>query len=297
MILEVHLPSGKRWFADASGAPIRDAEGKVIAGVAVCVDVTERKQVEEALKSAQLLLKAHAANLEEEVAQRTVKLQETIGELEHFSYTITHDMRAPLRAMQGFAELLLGECVSLAPEQRDYLERIMHASIRMDALITDALQYSRIIGAQIPLAPIHPAPLLRGIIESYPLFQSPNVEIVLEEPLPHLMANEAFLNQCFSNLLTNAVKFVGPGVKPRVRIWAERGTRVVRLWFEDNGIGIKPEHHARIFGMFQRLSRNYEGTGVGLALVRKAAERMGGRAGLESELGKGSRFWLEFQLA
>ncbi len=138
-----------------------------------------------------------------------------------------------------------------------------------------------------------PVRLLRGTIESYPALLSPNVQILVKEPMPLLRANEAWLNQCFSNLLGNAVKFVSPGVDPRVAIWSEDRGAFVRLWFEDNGIGIKPEHQGRIFNMFQRLSTRYEGTGIGLALVRKVIQRMGGQTGVESEPGIGSRFWIE----
>ena len=110
-----------------------------------------------------------------------------------------------------------------------------------------------------------------------------------------MLANEAGLAQCFSNLLNNAVKFVAVGVVPQVRVSEEvRGDRV-RLWFADNGIGIPAEHHKRIFEIFQRLNPNYEGTGIGLALVRKVTQRLGGQVGVESEAGQGSRFWIELR--
>jgi signal transduction histidine kinase len=140
------------------------------------------------------------------------------------------------------------------------------------------------------------------------------VEIQIVEPLPPVIANEAGLGQCFSNLLANAVKFIKPGVTPKIRIWAElrqdapqhpanpsihqrSPAAVVRFWFEDNGIGVPREYQDRIFGMFQQLDKGYEGTGIGLALVRKTVERMKGKVGVESASGKGSRFWLEFQRA
>jgi len=185
----------------------------------------------------------------------------------------------------------------------------------MDALIRDSLQYTRVIRERIPLASVEPASLLRGILESYPNLQSPQMQIQIVEPLPAVIANDAGLGQCFANLLANSVKFVKPGTVPHVRIWAEIRSStlsasggekaasldsrqsVVRFWFEDNGIGIPQEYQERIFGMFQQLDKSYEGTGIGLALVRKTAERMDGKAGVESEPGKGSRFWLEFRKA
>jgi len=163
----------------------------------------------------------------------------------------------------------------------------------MDHLITDSLAYSRTVSGEMPLVPIDPEPLLRGIIDSYPMLQHPRAEIVIEGNLPPVLANEAGLTQCFSNLLGNAVKFVHPGQTPCLRIWAENAGETARIYIEDNGIGIPAEMHNRIFGMFHRVNRNYEGTGIGLALVRKVVSRMGGQVGVESELGRGSRFWLD----
>ena len=117
--------------------------------------------------------------------------------------------------------------------------------------------------------------------------------------LPALLANEAVLTQCFSNLLGNAVKFVAPGVRPHVEISSEltASGRRARLFFKDNGIGIEPAGQGKIFGIFERLSNQYEGTGIGLAIVKKGVERMGGTVGLESAPGRGSTFWLELERA
>jgi signal transduction histidine kinase len=112
-----------------------------------------------------------------------------------------------------------------------------------------------------------------------------------------LMANEAALTQCISNLLGNAAKFVAQGVKPVVRIWAEEAEGRVKLWFKDNGIGIAPQDYQRIFDIFQRVDRSHDGTGIGLAIVKKAAERMGGKVGVESTFGQGTSFWLDLQAA
>jgi signal transduction histidine kinase len=111
------------------------------------------------------------------------------------------------------------------------------------------------------------------------------------------MADEAPLSQVISNLLTNAVKFVPPGEKPLVHVRSEQREDRVRLWVEDSGIGIPPQYRSQLFGMFQRLParRNYEGTGIGLAIVRKATERMGGTVGMEANAPKGCRFWIELK--
>ena len=284
--------------------------------IGVLNDITGRKRLEAELQN-------QAASLERVVQERTARLAETVAELEHFSYTITHDMRAPLRAMRGFASMLLepsGRDLDEATRS-DLLRRIAESALRMDMLITGALDYSLVIRSELPLKKIEPTAVLRGIVDSYPQFHSPKAEIEIQPDMPPVLANEAALTQCFSNLLGNAAKFVPPGVTPVIQVWAElRGpdtagaglpadpaaghqaadrpdglTRRVRIWVKDNGIGIAPEHRERIWLMFQRLSKNYEGTGIGLALVLKVVERMGGEVGVESEPGRGSRFWVELR--
>jgi signal transduction histidine kinase len=238
------------------------------------------------------------ANLETLVAARTAELGRLVDELEHFSYTITHDMRAPLRAMHGFSRMLLNQKDTLTPVERDeFLERIATAAARMDRLITDALVYAKSGREEMKLEPVDAGALVAGMIASYPELQGHAGSITVDGPLPSVVANEAGLTQCFSNLLSNAVKFVEPGRPARIRIRAERSGPAVRIWVEDNGIGVPEEMKPRIFHMFQRASRSYDGTGIGLALVRKVTERMGGRVGLESNPGEGSRFWLEFAAA
>jgi signal transduction histidine kinase len=112
-----------------------------------------------------------------------------------------------------------------------------------------------------------------------------------------VLGNEALLTECFSNLLGNAVKFVAHGTRAKVRIRAEAGKAIARVWVEDNGIGISKQAQERLFRLFQRVTIHDEGTGLGLALVRKVVERMGGSAGVESEPGQGSRFWVDLRMA
>jgi signal transduction histidine kinase len=165
----------------------------------------------------------------------------------------------------------------------------------MDNLITDSLNYAKAVQTELTLEPIDPGVLVRGIVETYPQFQPPRAEIEVAGAFPLVLANQAGLIQCFSNLIGNAVKFVHTGQSPRVRVWAEPRAELVRLWVEDNGIGIPPDEQERVFVMFQRISKKFEGTGVGLALVRKVVEKMRGRVGFESDPGQGSRFWLELR--
>jgi PAS domain S-box-containing protein len=308
-----------RWFK-SRGVPLRNPEGQIVKWFGTCTDITAVVEAQEALARSQ-------EELELLVQDRTARLQEVIAELEHLSYTLAHDMRAPLRAMQGFAVLMQRECTACRqPRVLDFCQRIIGGAERLDRLIVDALNYTRVVRHNIPLHAVDLAKLLRGLVETYPDLQPPKAEIRIEEDLPRVLGNEAALTQCFANLLGNAIRFVAPGVKPRIRVWAEAvrsaecGVRsgadaprttqpdsalrtphsaleMVRIWVEDNGIGIPREAQQRIFDLFQRLHGGCEGTGLGLAIVRKAVERMGGKAGVESEPGKGSRFWVELKPA
>ncbi len=166
-------------------SPLRDSSGRVIGASKIARDITERKRAEEVVRQARDALANQAAELDRLVTERTASLRETISELEHFSYTITHDMRAPLRAMQGFADLLLNEADNrLTPQSTDYLRRIIRASHRMDALIRDSLQYASAVREKIPLVHVEPAPVLRGILESYPGLQPPQSVVQVVGPLP-----------------------------------------------------------------------------------------------------------------
>ncbi|EEF57582.1 sensor histidine kinase [Pedosphaera parvula] len=294
-VVDIESFDGLRKVLANATVPVVEG-GKVMGVVVLNHDITERVRTTEALREIQELLQSRAKHLEKLVQERTVKLQETIGDLEAFSYSISHDLRAPLRSMQGFAQALQEDCGNkVGPEGSDYLRRITTSASRMDRLIQDVLIFSRASQVELKMETVDLEKLIRGIVESYPNLQLSQAEIVIDGPIPMVSANEAALTQCISNLLGNAVKFVSPGMGPKVCIWAEERSDRVRLWFEDNGIGIPKNAQEKIFGIFQKLNKDHEGTGIGLAIVRKAAERMNGRVGVESEAGQGSRFWLELQ--
>ena len=262
-------------------------------------EITVRKIAEASLLEARDRLADRAGELEHLVAERTEKLREMVGELEAFSYSVAHDLRAPLRAVQGFsAALLEGYAHRLDETGCSYLQRMERAAVRMDKLIQDVLSYTKIL-REVPMEAIDLDTLLRDIMDTYEDWQPPRADIQIDGRLPNVLGNEALLGQCLSNLFSNAVKFVAPGTKPQVRVRAESLPDHVRLWIADNGVGIAPENHNRVFRMFERIytASEYSGTGIGLTLVRKAMERMGGRVGFESELGKGSRFWIELRKA
>jgi PAS domain S-box-containing protein len=238
--------------------------------------------------------------LEKLVAERTASLREAVGQMEEFSYTVSHDLRSPLRAMHGYANTLLEDFGnSLPAEALEYLQRIKRSSTRMDRLIQDLLVYSRLAQREFPIIPLSLDKLVQDIIDQTSELQPSRAQVTVKRPLLNVLGHESSLAQVIVNLLGNAVKFVRAGEKPNVQVWTEREGDVVRLWVEDNGIGIKPEYHHRLFGLFERIHPEplYEGTGMGLAIVRKAVERMGGKVGVESDGEHGSRFWVELPAA
>jgi len=297
---EVRFADGSSRFLLGNATPLRDAEGRATGAVAAFVDITGRKHAEQALREARDELVRVNASLDHAVQERTARLSEMVDELQHVSYAMAHDMRAPLRAMGTFAEILLEETAQhgLTPTAQHYCHRISVAAGRMDQLIRDALNYSKAVLQEPALAPVDLTPLLRSLLETYPNLHPDHADISVEGAPPAVLGNESLLTQCFSNLLGNAVKFVPEGQRPVVKVRvSEAQGGVVRLWVEDNGIGIPENFRDRLFGMFQKLDNRYEGTGIGLAIVRKVVERMGGKVGVESEPGRGSRFWVDLRLA
>ncbi len=262
--------------------------------------IQQREAAGAALRTAQEDLRRHADALEERVQDRTLRLQEKIAELEAFSYSVSHDLRSPLRALQGYAHVLIEDYEPKLDEcGKDYLQRIAKAAIRLDLLTQDVLAYSRVASNQITIAPVSLDKLVADIVEQYPSFKALSACISVQRPLGDVLGHEASLTQCLSNLLANAIKFVAPAVQPAINVWSEHNCSHIKLLVRDNGIGIPPEYHARIFNIFERVHKDkrYDGSGIGLAIVRKATERMGGEIGLESQLGAGSTFWLKLKKA
>jgi signal transduction histidine kinase len=249
--------------------------------------ITKPFMIEELLARVDNLLKIKSTRQDLETANQ---------ELEAFSYSVSHDLRAPLRAIRQLSQVLLEDYGDkLDPDARGILDRIMMSGSRLDLLIRDVLAYSRVIRSPVQFWPVKLDNLIFEVIQQQPALQAPQATISIQSPLLPVLGHDAFLTQCFSNLLENAVKFVSKGKAPEITVRTEPRGSMVRIWVEDNGIGIEPRHQQRLFNLFERVhsEQEYEGTGIGLSIVRKAVERMGGTVGVESEPGKGSRFWME----
>lgn len=284
--MRVVRPSGEVRWIFTNGQAHFDAAKKPVRMVGATVDITDRKRAEE--------------QLERVVAERTAKLRETVGELEAFSYSVSHDLRAPLRVMHGYAETLIEDASArLNDQEREYLNRISRGAQRLDRLINDVLSYSRLAREEVRLSPVDLDRLVNEVIQQYPALQPDHATIRVRAPLGVALGHDAMVTQAFSNLLTNGAKFVRPEVRPIIEVRSEIRGDWLRIWVEDNGIGIARHNLARVFGIFQRLNpeSEYEGMGMGLSIVRKAIERLGGSVGVESDEGRGSRFWFELKRA
>ncbi|HYE98160.1 MAG TPA: ATP-binding protein [Planctomycetota bacterium] len=283
---------GSRFWASGVTTAIRGEGGHLEGFVKILRDHTSRKVVEDELQRLN-------ATLDERVRERTSDLEEALREMGAFAYSIAHDLRAPLRAMSGFSRLLAEDhSARLDDSGREMLGRISSAAVRMDHMIEDLLAYSRLTRTEITCRPLDPRRVVEEVLSDLSaVIADRGADIGVEGEFPAVLGHEVTLRQVFTNLIGNAIKFARPGDRPVVRIRAERREDWIRLWVEDNGIGIPVEYHGKIFGIFERLhpAGDYPGTGIGLAIVNRAMERMKGKVGVESEPGRGSRFWIELR--
>lgn len=289
--------SGSSWLR-ISGDPIWSETKQVAGAVYIVTDITERKEAEIALASANAKIQRHALELEEKVVERTAELRRNIKSLDTFCYTIAHDLKSPLRSIKGFTNILREEYAHNFDESgKDYTKRIVDSVERMNRLIDDLLDYGRLANMDLPIQALNVEEEVEFVLnELWADIKARNAEINIGKPLHPVQGNPTVLRQVLANLLSNAMKFVAPGLRPEICISTEATKGSVRIIIQDNGIGIEPSCFKRIFDVFERLhgkDSGYPGTGIGLAIVRKGIERMGGSVGVESEVGKGSRFWVE----
>jgi signal transduction histidine kinase len=291
MEFEYATAKGARFFHQRA-VPVLATDGSVDSILAVARDITDRRAFE--------------AELERLVAQRTKSLEETTKQLNDFCYSIAHDLKAPIRAQAAFAQVLIEDYrEALGQEGVAYAKRIEQAADRQGNLVSDLLAHISLGRADLPMEPIklsRAVELVRAELGTEA--RKKQAELNCDRLPGEVIANPASLHLLISNLLSNALKFVPPGMPPKVCIWSESVASeapesFVRLWVEDNGIGIPGKYRNKLFGMFQRFHTldQYPGTGMGLAIVKRAVERMGGRVGVESQSGQGSRFWVELKAA
>jgi signal transduction histidine kinase/HAMP domain-containing protein len=287
----IRPPGTEGLWIGVTARPIRDEAGTLRGALAVIRDVSERKHADEQLRSLN-------ANLEKRVAERTAAAEERAQELhrsnlelEQFANIASHDLQEPLRAVASYTQLLEDRLVAqLDAETRVYMGHVVSGVGRMRALIKDLLDYSRIGRGPLHIGPTDSAAVLAGTLADLSPALRETGATVAHGALPSVAADPIQLGRLFQNLITNALKFRGEEA-PRVQIEAQQDQGEWRFSVRDNGMGIDPKHHERIFVIFQRLhGRARPGTGIGLAICRKIVERHGGRIWVESELGKGATF-------
>ena len=284
-VYRVQRPDGTLRWVHARAFELRDASGRAYRVTGIIDDVTARQQAEEEIRGL-------ARTLESRVAERTAALEQANRELEAFSYSVSHDLRAPLRAINGFAHLVADTPGNqLSPDARSMLERIRANAEHMAELIEDILEFSRVGRNEMRRDRIDMAALVRGIVEEMQA-EYPATRIEIGE-LPGAHGDPTMLRQVWVNLIGNALKFSSKRETPRVEIGAETAADGTPAWFvRDNGAGFDMAYAARLFGVFQRLHRadDFPGTGAGLAIVKRIVMRHGGNISAESAVDGGATF-------
>lgn len=276
----------------------RDTHGEVTYLSSIIRDLREQKRIEHELRQRESLLQQLNAELEERVAERTKQLESVNQNLETFAFSVSHDLKAPLRGIDGYSKLLLDEYRPKLPEEAQlFIDNIRMATEQMQQLIDDLLAYSRVGRRELTVTHFS----LRQIVDRILFEQSHDITsggIVVDDRITDLDLHTDLdcLMQILRNLIDNAIKFSRQSSDPKIELSSNVNARTVVICVKDNGCGFDIKYHDRIFNIFQRLHRadQYPGTGVGLAIVVKAAERIGGRVWATSELGKGAEFFLEF---
>lgn len=248
------------------------------------------------LAEAQASLRKLNAELEQKVRDRTRKLEESNQALETFCYSVAHDLRAPLRSIQGYVSILGEETgANESEEVRHYVDRARAAAARMDKMIVDLLAYGRVSHAEVPMEWVELRSQIERVVGEFSdeiASKEARVDVRAEEL--EVWTSRVLLGQVLHNLVGNALKFVRPGMAPEVTIEVRKVERGARIEVRDRGIGIDLSYRHKIFKVFEKLhSDPFPGTGIGLAIVQKAVERLGGTIAVESEPGKGSCFVVE----
>lgn len=271
-----------------SGSRVDDAQGRPEFVLLQCSDVTERRRTEQEVVRLN-------SELEKRVAERTAELQAAVKEIEAFSYSVSHDLRAPLRALDGFSQVLLEEHGRLLPDEgRRYLRIIRSTAQKMGHLIDDLLAFSRLGRQALTRRRVNSLQLVGSAFDTLAVQrEGRQIEWRLGE-LPDCDGDLALLRQVWINLLANAIKYTGQSPKAIIEVGSQsRADGVTEFFVRDNGAGFDMQYVHKLFGVFERLHRSeeFEGTGVGLAIVQRIVQRHGGVVRAEGEVGRGATFY------
>lgn len=276
----------ERWIGDAS-VEILDDLGRPVGSIGILIDITERMQAEEAMRRAK-------EGLEGRIAERTAEFEMVVRELEAFTYSISHDLRAPLRAIEGFSRILEEDHVQeLQGDGPSHLSRVRAAAIRMDMLINDLLVFARLNQQTMSRQQVDLNALVRQALEELKLEQSNRQIRIQHHDLPPVYGDQELLRQVVRHLISNALKYTRRREVAEIEVgWREEGNEIV-YFVRDNGAGFDMAYAEKLFGVFQKLHRTeeFEGSGVGLAIAHRILRRHGGRIWALSEVDRGAAFF------
>lgn len=278
----IHASNGEVRLLHTRKVPVYDADGRALYLLGISEDITERRRVELAM-----------ARLNDDLLQRGTQLEAANKELEGFAYSVSHDLRTPLRAIAGYAQMLDEDYgARLDDEGRRLLDVVRNSTVRMGALIDDLLAFSRLSRAALSVMPIDMVSLAQG---AWAEVASGGVDLPRPdmESLPDAYGDSRLLKQVWINLLSNAAKFSNSSKQPLIEVGGEQRGKETVYWVRDNGVGFDMQYYNKLFGVFQRLhsAEQFPGTGVGLAIVQRVIARHGGRVWAESRPGSGATFF------
>ncbi len=279
---------GSRFWSSVVITPLRDEDGEIMGYSKITRDVTDRMELLQKIQH-------HAEELELRVAER----ERTNAELEAFSYSVSHDLRSPIRAIEGFTDIVLTDFGGqLPPQVVELLQNVAQSASRMNRLVEDLLNYSRLGRIEVDSVPVNVAEAVKAATQQIDENLRDKVKTSVDRSLT-VSANLAMVTQTLFNLIGNGLKFYPPGQMPHVEVAAHRDGSNIVIEIRDEGIGIAPQHLDRIFQVFERLhtTEDYPGTGIGLAIVKRGINRIGGKVWVESAPGKGSRFFISLPAA
>jgi light-regulated signal transduction histidine kinase (bacteriophytochrome) len=296
------------------GLPVRDDKGNIISWVGINLDITERKQIEEKLETAlekseaevkevllklaeankalQLELKSHLKS-KDKLKQKVVELKIANDEIQQFTYITSHDLQEPLRTMASYAQLIERRYKGKLDKDADeFIEYMVDGAKRMKDMIQGLLEYSR-VGTEETIREFSADAALNSALSSLQFAISECNAEIIRDKLPIINADENQITRVFLNLIGNALKFHKEGIRPKIHISAEKKDNEHIFSVSDNGIGLEEQYSDKIFEVFKRLHAigEYQGAGIGLAIVKRVIDNHGGRIWVESELGKGSTFY------
>lgn len=266
--------------------PVKNAQGEIYAACCIATDITERKAIEDELSF-------HKNKLEQIVEDRTRELNETIQEMESFSYSVSHDLRTPLRSINGFSRALVEDCMDkLNEEGWDYLSRIINATDRMSEIIDNLLLLSRVSRHDLKATLIDMSQLAKNVIEQLLILHPEReIKVNIQEDMTAI-ADPKLIMLLLENLLGNAIKYTSKKDEPYIQFACKVKDNQTVFFVKDNGAGFDMQFSDKLFKAFQRLhGAEYDGTGIGLATVHRVIQRHSGRIWTESEIEKGAAFY------